>query len=97
MPSVPILHCWSHIFRDINVWCRKHGSPTSDIAIYKDDVYQLFQSQKFEQYQKKLDLLRQTWDAVFENYYIKQIHGDIASWLEDGHLRNMMYTIPKVE
>ena len=89
MPSVSILHCWNHIFRDINCWCRKHGAPTADIAVYKDDVYQLFQCPNFEEYQKKLDHLRQTWDAVFDNYYMKEIHGDVAKsigrWMLEKH------------
>ena len=25
LPAVAVLHCWNHIFRDIRLWCRKHG------------------------------------------------------------------------
>ena len=77
LPSVTILHCWNHIFRDIRLWCRKHGAPAADIALYSDDVLQLFHALTMEEYDKKLCERKHTWDATFEAYYMKEIHPDV--------------------
>lgn len=42
IPTVEVLFCWNHIFRDIRTWCHKHGAPSADIAVYVADVQQLF-------------------------------------------------------
>ncbi len=40
---VKLVHCWNHVFKDIHLWCRKHGAPKLDISVYKcDDLRSFF-------------------------------------------------------
>ena len=73
LPAVTILHCWNHIFRDIRLWCRKHGAPAADISVYSEDIFQLFHSATKEEYEEKLRERQHTWDATFEAYYMQEI------------------------
>lgn len=83
MPTVTLLYCWNHIFRDIRTWCRKHGAPSADISVYVDDAQNLFHSQNEEEYEEKLAERRKVWDAAFEVYYIDEIHPDV--WVLEEH------------
>ena len=73
-----LLYCWNHIFRDVRNWCHKHGSPSSDTSVYVTDVQQPFHSSSEEMYEKKLQELKSEWDAVFEEYYMQEIHRDVG-------------------
>lgn len=48
--AVKLIFCWNHVFRDIQLWCRKHGAPKVDIAVYSDDLFELFHSQSEKEY-----------------------------------------------
>ena len=89
LPAVAVLHCWNHIFRDIRLWCRKHGAPAADISVYSEDIFQLFHSQTKAEYEKKLRERQHTWDAAFEAYYMHEIHPDvpksIGRWVLEKH------------
>ena len=76
--SVKLIYCWNHVFRDIQLWCRKHGAPKVDIAVYSDDLFELFHSQSEKEYLEKLKIKQKKWDAAFEEYYMKEIHPDVA-------------------
>lgn len=78
LPSLTILHCWNDIFRDIRLWCRKHWASAADIAVYTDDVLQLFHSPTMEEYDKKLCERKHTREATFEANYMKEIHPDVS-------------------
>ena len=56
IPMSKMLYCWNHIFRDVRLWCRKHGAPSSDITVYVGDVQQLFHSINEEEYQRNLSV-----------------------------------------
>ena len=73
-----LLYCWNHIFRDVRLWCRKHGAPTSDITVYVDDVQQLFHSMNEKDYQKNLLSRSEIWDSAFKSYYMSEIHPDVC-------------------
>ena len=93
IPSIALLFCWNHIFRDIRIWCRKYGAPSSDISDYVEDVRQLFHLSTAERYEEKLAELRKYWDAAFEQYYMREIHPDVGlsvgRWvLEEKHVYN---------
>ena len=77
LPEIPLVHCWNHLFRDIQLWLAKHGAPSSDKAVYTDDVSKLFQAESEDQYKQLLDRFRQDWDSTFEQYYLRQIHVDV--------------------
>ena len=81
LPGVRLLHCWNHIFRDVQLWCRKHGAPKADIAIYCDDLRNLFHCLNEADYHKLLQDKREEWDAVFEDYYMKEIHPDVPEYV----------------
>lgn len=89
LPAVTILHCWNHIFRDIRLWCRKHGAPAADISVYSEDIFQLFHSATKEEYEEKLRERQHTWDATFEAYYMQEIHLDVPTtigrWVLEKH------------
>lgn len=50
LQAVKLIFCWNHVFRDIQLWCRKHGAPKVDIAVYSDDLFELFHSQSEKEY-----------------------------------------------
>ena len=54
LPGIKLLYCWNHIFRDVQVWCRKHGAPKSDVSVYTEDLRLLFHSSSEETYMQKL-------------------------------------------
>ena len=54
LPSISLVHWWNHIYRDIRLWLKKHGAPSSDMAVYCDDVSRLLQSHQEEDYQALL-------------------------------------------
>ena len=88
-----LLYCWNHIFRDIRLWCRKHGAPSTDISFYIEDVRHLFHLESKQSYEKKLEERRDVWDAAFEAYYMQEIHPDVVQsvgrWvLEANHAYN---------
>ena len=78
LPEISLVHCWNHLFRDIRLWLTKHGAPSSDKAVYTDDVSKLFHAESEEQYKQLLDQFRQDWDSSFEQYYLKHIHPDVG-------------------
>lgn len=93
LPAVKVLHCWNHIFRDVRMWCRKHGAPAGDISLYCDHLFQLFHSPTELEYETRLEEQRQVWDSTFESYYMKEIHPDVCQsigrWvLQEYHVYN---------
>lgn len=93
IPTLELLFCWNHIFRDIRTWCHKHGAPASDIAVYVADVQRLFHLATADEYEEQLHKLKKDWDAAFEDYYMKEIHCDVGlsvgRWvLEDKNVYN---------
>ncbi|SMN01977.1 hypothetical protein SPONN_284 [uncultured Candidatus Thioglobus sp.] len=77
LPAVRVLHCWNHILRDVQFWLRKHGAPKGDIAIYCENLRNLFHCLTEADYQKLLIDMRKDWDVLFEAYYMKEIHPDV--------------------
>jgi len=77
-PTLKLVYCWNHVFRDIRMWCRKHGAPSADISIYVESVRRLFHSVSKQKYQKQLKESLTVWDAAFEDYYMKNIHSDVT-------------------
>lgn len=57
------------------MWCRKHGAPKEDISVYSEDLRDLFHSTSESEYEEKLKEM--TWDPLFEEYYLKEIHPDV--------------------
>ena len=83
LPNVPQLRCWNHIFRDIRRWLRAHGALSTDIAIYLEDVRDLFHLQSQREYLEVLAKMKSKWSAPFYDYYSKNIQPDIrciARW-----------------
>lgn len=54
LPAIKLLHCWNHIFRDVQLWCRKHAAPKADVAIYCEDLRNLFHCLNEADYHKLL-------------------------------------------
>ena len=52
IPQVPQLQCWSHIFRAVMAWLRKHGAPCQDISVYLSDIRDLFHLPTEEEYDR---------------------------------------------
>ena len=48
LPGIKLLYCWNHIFRDVEVWCYKHGAPKSDVSTYTENLRLLFHSSSEE-------------------------------------------------
>jgi transposase-like protein len=78
LPAVKVVHCWNHIIKDVQLWCRKHGAPKGDISVYCDDLRELFHSAKEEDYEVKLTEKKDVWDSVFTEYYTKEIHPEVS-------------------
>ena len=38
IPSIPLVHCWNHILRDIRFWLRQHGAPATYVSVYLNDA-----------------------------------------------------------
>lgn len=89
LPEISLVHCWNHLFRDIRLWLVKHGAPSSDKAVYTDDVSKLFQAESEDQYEQLLDRFRQDWDSSFEQYYLKHIHPDVQNSVGRWVLENL--------
>ena len=62
-------------FRDIRMWCHRHGAPAEDITVYSDSMFQLFHSPNTEEYERRLEEQQDihVWDAAFEAYYMAEI------------------------
>ena len=84
LPQIRRLQCWNHIFRDIRFWLRKRKAPMQEIAVYLDDVCQMFHFATEDEYDEKLEKYSKTWDSAFHQYYMKEIHPDsflIGRWV----------------
>lgn len=81
LPSVPLVHCWNHTLRDIRHWLHQHGAPAADIAVYMEDVFQLLHSPSEKEYNERLAEVCQRWDALFQDYFMRNIHEDIPTTL----------------
>ena len=81
LPSVPLIHCWNHILRDIRHWLHQHGAPATDTAVYMEDTFQLLHSPSKKEYDRQLAEVRQRWDVLFVDYYMKNIHEDVPTAL----------------
>lgn len=77
--NIPHVLCWNHLIHDVRYWLQKHAAPSADIATYIGDVRSLFHSPTEEMYNNKFSATQRTWDAQFEQYYIKEIHSNINS------------------
>ena len=78
VPKLTKLQCWNHIFRDVRFWLRKYKAPAKEIAIYLDDISQMFHSTSEAEYMERLEEYSRTWDSAFHQYYIQEIHPDRA-------------------
>ena len=92
-PVATLVHCWNHLLRDMRTWLHQHGAPTTDIAVYQDDAFELFHQLSEGEYDKLLAMKRQAWDTAFEEYWMKNIHPDVPNhigrWvLEDLQVYN---------
>ena len=84
LPKITRLQCWNHIFRDVRFWLRKRKAPTQEIAVYLDDICQMFHSSTKDEYDERLEEYSKTWDSAFHQYYMKEIHPDsfqIGRWV----------------
>ena len=95
LPEISLVHvhCWNHFFQNIRLWVIKHSVLSYDIAVYSNDVLNLFQAESEEKYEQLLDQFRQDWDTDFEQYYLQHIHPNaghsIGRWvLESVHVYN---------
>ena len=83
LPGIKLLYCWNHIFRDVQVWCRKHGAPKSDVSVYTEDLRLLFHSSSEETYMQKLSDMKKAWDSTFEDYFMREIQPEVP--ISIGH------------
>ena len=81
LPNLALVQCWNHLFRDVRLWLKRHGAPSTDVAVYLDDVWKLFQSSSEVDYDELLVRFRPAWDPTFEQYYLKQIHPDVGKYI----------------
>ena len=90
IPSVPLVHCWNHILRDIRFWLRQHGAPATDVSVYLNNASRLFHCSTKNVYDGLLGELQKTWDATFEQYYMDpDIPYSIGRWvLEELNIYN---------
>ena len=89
MSNVSVVHCLNHIFQAMRLWLRKHGAPSQDIAVYSEDVFNLFHSVSVEQYEQQLVVVSQKWDGAFEHYTIAKRSILMSPLLSDmgvGHI-----------
>ena len=77
LPGIKLLYCWNHIFRDVQVWCRKHGAPKSDVSVYTEDLRLLFHSSSEETYMQKLSDMKKAWDSTFKDYFMRVIQPEV--------------------
>ncbi len=89
LPHMSLLLCWNHLFRDIRMWCHKHGAPSSDIAVYIADIKRLFHSNNAADYDKLWKSLKVDWDASFAEYFCKEVHNfvdkSIGRWVLEAN------------
>ena len=55
VPKLTKLQCWNHIFRDVWFWLQKYKAPAKEIAIYLDDILQMFHSTSEAEYMERLE------------------------------------------
>ena len=59
------------------------------IAVYIDDISQMFHSASKDEYKKRLVYYSKTWDPLFEQYYRKEIHPivsyKVGRWLLESY------------
>ena len=79
LPNVNLVYCWNHIFRDIEKWCIKHKGKSKDVQFYCTNVRSLLEAESDTIYNENLKKLRTHWDALFEDYYMNCLHGDIST------------------
>ena len=51
MPEWKLVTCWNHIITDVEFWLKKHGASADEIAVYKNQMYELLRCETcvFEQ------------------------------------------------
>ena len=51
MPEWKLVTCWNHILTDVEFWLKKHGASADEIAVYKNQMYELLRCETcvFEQ------------------------------------------------
>ena len=79
LPNVRLLQCWNHIFRDVRLWCRNHGAPKADVSVYVEDLRLLFHTSTEKEYEQNLKEKSKDWDALFAEYYLKEIHLNVST------------------
>ena len=78
LPYVDLVHCWNHLMRDVETWCKKHGGKSTDVAVYCQDVHSLFEAENENAYTKMLSNFGKKWDPAFYDYYMNHIDPDIS-------------------
>lgn len=79
LPNTKLVYCWNHLFRDVDVWLKKHSGKCQDVAFYYANLRSFLEAQSYTMYCDTLKKLRPHWDAEFEEYYMKYLHGDILT------------------
>ena len=97
LPDVPLLLCWNHLFRDVRLWCHKHGASSSDITVYIADMKSLFHAKSVTEYDTLLQKFKRDWEALFEEYFRKKFMDTYTIRLVAGFWRLIKCTILTVE
>lgn len=80
LPECRLFFCWNHIIRDIEYWLKsKKNSDIGNIMVYKNNVWDLLDSNSKSAFQNKYDEMVLMWSEKFKQYFDKNLLEDIMS------------------
>jgi len=85
LPESKLFFCWNHIIRDVEYWLKtKKNSDIGNVMVYKNNVWDLLDSDTEVEFHKKYNKLSLMWSQQFKDYFQKNLFYDIltsAKWI----------------
>ena len=81
MPEWKLVTCWNHIITDVEFWLKKHGASADEIAVYKNQMYELLRCETCVFLSSKIDSFTTTWSEAFVTYLYKRISMAFVGYL----------------
>jgi len=80
LPNVKLYYCWNHILRDVEYWVKKKKhAERSDEDIYKNNIWDLLDSDSEEHFFLKYEQMSDTWAKEFAKYFDSYLKDDILT------------------
>lgn len=80
LPQSKLFFCWNHIIRDVEYWLKtKKNSDIGNVMVYKNNVWDLLDSDTEVEFHKKYNKLSLMWSQPFKDYFQNNLFYDILT------------------